>query len=139
MRSDALLLGYNTNGLAHHDPYDAVELLAEIGYRSVAITLDHGPLNPFHADFYRNIKQMGRLLDRLGMRSVIETGARFLLDPRLKHEPTLVSAERRRTAAARRVSLPGDRRRSAIEKRLRLALVGHSATKQSTKTRPLRG
>ncbi|HVX61159.1 MAG TPA: sugar phosphate isomerase/epimerase family protein [Pirellulales bacterium] len=93
MRSDALLLGYNTNGLAHHDPYEAVELLAEIGYRSVAITLDHGPLNPFHADFYRNVKQMGRLLDRLGMRSVIETGARYLLDPRLKHEPTLVSAD----------------------------------------------
>ena len=30
-----MLLGYNTNGLAHHDPYQAVELLAELGYRSV--------------------------------------------------------------------------------------------------------
>src|SRR3569623_1291356 len=88
-----MLLGYNTNGLAHHDPYQAVELLAEIGYRSVAITLDHGPLNPFQPDFYRNAKRMQQLLDRLGMRSVIETGARFLLDPRKKHEPTLVSPE----------------------------------------------
>lgn len=94
-----MLLGYNTNGFAHHDPFEAVELLAEIGYRSVALTLDHGPLNPFAADFYRNAKQMQQLLDGLGMRSVIETGARFLLDPRVKHEPTLVSpepAERRR-------------------------------------------
>src|SRR5690242_10473620 len=88
-----MLLGYNTNGFAHHDPYEAVELLAEIGYRSVAITLDHGPLNPFQPEFYRNAKKMQQLLDRVGMRSVIETGARFLLDPRKKHEPTLVSPE----------------------------------------------
>ena len=93
-----MLLGYNTNGFAHHDPFEAVELLAEIGYRSVALTLDHGPLNPFALDFYRNMKQMRQLLDGLGMRSVIETGARFLLDPRVKHEPTLVSPEQ----AARR-------------------------------------
>ena len=41
-----MFLGYNTNGLAHHDLFDAVELLAEIGYRSVAITIDHGALPP---------------------------------------------------------------------------------------------
>src|SRR6185369_14190131 len=28
-----MLLGYNTNGLAHHDPFEAIELLAEIGYQ----------------------------------------------------------------------------------------------------------
>ncbi|HXT60541.1 MAG TPA: sugar phosphate isomerase/epimerase family protein [Pirellulales bacterium] len=88
-----MLLGYNTNGFAHHDPYEAVEVLAEIGYRSVALTLDHGPLDPYGVDFYRNAKQMRQLLDRFGMRSVIETGARFLLDPRVKHEPTLVSED----------------------------------------------
>ena len=41
-----MLLGYNTNGLAHHDLFDAVELLADIGYRSVAITIDHTALPP---------------------------------------------------------------------------------------------
>lgn len=88
-----MLLGYNTNGLAHHDPFQAVELLAAIGYRSVAITLDHGPLNPFADDFRAQLLAMRRLLERLGLRSVVETGARYLLDPNVKHEPTLVSAE----------------------------------------------
>jgi len=48
-----MLLGYNTNGLAHHRPRDAVELLAKIGYRSVAITLDHGLVNPYAEAFDR--------------------------------------------------------------------------------------
>lgn len=102
-------LGYNTNGLAHHDPFDAVELLAEIGYRGVALTLDHGPLNPFAPGFREALARLRRLLERLQMRSAIETGARFLLDPRRKHEPTLVSPDA--AGRARRV----DFYRRAIE------------------------
>lgn len=88
-----MLLGYNTNGMAHHGLFDAVTLLAEIGYRSVAITIDHGALPPYARDLGEKIRNLRRLLGRFGMRSVIETGARFLLDPRHKHEPTLVSAD----------------------------------------------
>src|SRR5574340_740021 len=44
-----MLLGYNTNGMAHHDLLDAVTLLSELGYRSVAITIDHGALPPNEA------------------------------------------------------------------------------------------
>lgn len=86
-----MLLGYNTNGLAHHDPFEAIALLGEIGYQSVAITLDHGPLNPFADGWQANLAKLKELLHRYKLRSVIETGARFLLDPRVKHEPTLVS------------------------------------------------
>lgn len=88
-----MLFGYNTNGLAHHDAYQAVELLADLGYRSVALTIDHGLLNPYGGHVASRIKQMRRLLDDRGMRSVVETGARFLLDSRQKHEPTLVTSE----------------------------------------------
>lgn len=87
-------LGYNTNGLAHHDPLEALALLDEIGYQSVALTLDHGPLNPFADDWIVQRSRLKSALDGWGMKSVIETGARFLLDHRVKHEPTLVSANR---------------------------------------------
>ncbi len=40
-------LGYNTNGLAHHRLIDAIELLADFGFRSVALTLDAAALDPF--------------------------------------------------------------------------------------------
>ncbi|HID75022.1 MAG TPA: hypothetical protein EYP56_03395, partial [Planctomycetaceae bacterium] len=86
-------LGYNTNGMAHHELGDALRLLADIGYRSVAITIDVGALWPFAAETGRAVERVRRLLDRLELDSVIETGARYLLDPRVKHEPTLVSAD----------------------------------------------
>ena len=88
-----MLLGYNTNGMAHHDLFDAVELLADIGYGSVAITIDHTALSP-HARYSRQRTQrLRRVLQQRKMRTVIETGARFLLNPREKHEPTFISRD----------------------------------------------
>lgn len=84
-------LGYVTNGFAHHSLPATIELLAGIGYRSVAITLDHNALNPYGEHFERELSGTAELLARYNMRSVIETGARFLLNPAVKHEPTLVS------------------------------------------------
>jgi sugar phosphate isomerase/epimerase len=87
-----MLPGYNTNGFAHHRLEDAVEILAALGYRSVALTLDYHALDPFAADLPAQTRRIGNLLDRLGLRCVIETGARFLLDPWRKHQPTLLDA-----------------------------------------------
>lgn len=85
-------LGYNTNGFAHHRLEDALAILAEIGYTSVAITLESHALNPFDADLRGQCERIRNLLDKLSLHCVIETGARFLLDPRQKHQPTLLSA-----------------------------------------------
>jgi sugar phosphate isomerase/epimerase len=94
-----MLLGYNTNGFAHHRLEDALLILNELGYRSVALTLDYHALNPFDVDCPRQLAAVKAILRDTGMRCVIETGARFLLDPRRKHQPTLLSepaeAERR--------------------------------------------
>ncbi len=86
-----MLLGYNTNGFAHHRLEDALTILAELGYRSVALTLDYHALNPYEPHFLEQLPIVRSLLRDLGLRSVVETGARFLLDPRRKHQPTLLS------------------------------------------------
>ena len=88
-----MFLGYNTNGLAHHDPFAGILLLADVGYRGVAITLDHGTLDPFASDWAEQLMRLRTRLRQLELRSVVETGARFLLDPRAKHEPTLVTPD----------------------------------------------
>ena len=73
-------LGYNTNGFLHHDPLAAIELLAEIGYQSIALTIDHQLLNPFSTEVQQQIDVVRSRLDRFKLRSVVETGARFLLE-----------------------------------------------------------
>ncbi len=86
-----MFLGYNTNGFAHHRLEDAVEILAELGYRGIALTLDVHHLDPFALDLSVQTATLARQLAKHDMRCVIETGARFLLDSRRKHQPTLVS------------------------------------------------
>ncbi len=88
-----MILAYNTNGLANHNLLDAIELVAESGYRGIAITIDHAALNPFDDRIEEHLAQVSDALRQRQMRCVIETGARFLLDPRTKHEPTLVTAD----------------------------------------------
>jgi len=90
-----LLFGYNTNGFAHHRLEDALSILAELGYGSVAITLDYHALCPYVGEtaWVKATKTIHRLLTKLGLRSTIETGTRFLLDPRRKHQPTLISPD----------------------------------------------
>ncbi|WP_425228409.1 sugar phosphate isomerase/epimerase family protein [Sphingomonas sp.] len=95
-----LRFAYNTNGAANHRLDDAVRLIADAGYDGVALTLDHHHLDPFADDWWREADRVGELLDGLGLASVIETGARYLLDPADKHEPTLVSAHGRERRVA---------------------------------------
>ncbi len=94
----AMQLGYNTNGFAHHRLLDALAVIAEIGYRAVGLTLDVHHLDPFSARHTEELDDVGAACRDLGLVPVIETGARFLLDPRRKHRPTLLSADPRERA-----------------------------------------
>ena len=88
----SLRFAYNTNGAANHRLDDALRLIADSGYDGVALTLDHHHLDPFADDWTQKADRVAALLHELKLGCVIETGARYLLDPRDKHEPTLVTA-----------------------------------------------
>ena len=105
-------LGYGTNGLQNHRFADAVELLATHGYQAIAITPDTCHLDPDRTSV-AELDEAARLLRDHGLLPVMETGARFLLDPLHKHEPTLMTrdpaARQRRVDFYRRVAAMGAR------------------------------
>jgi D-psicose/D-tagatose/L-ribulose 3-epimerase len=88
-----LRFAYNTNGTGSHRLDDALTLMADAGYDGVALTLDHHHFDPLVPDWGARAEALRRRLDRLNFGSVIETGARFLLNPGAKHEPTLVTRD----------------------------------------------
>jgi sugar phosphate isomerase/epimerase len=84
-------LAYGTNGFGDHRLADALAVLSDLGYQGVALTLDHPHLDPFAKDVVQQTARAAQLLDRYGLAVAVETGARYVLDPWHKHEPTLVS------------------------------------------------
>lgn len=91
--STRLRYAYNTNGLTSHRLTDALPFLADEGYAGVALTLDVVHLDPFADDARQQAERVRTRCDELGLGLVVETGARFLLDPRHKHEPTFVTPD----------------------------------------------
>lgn len=88
-----LRFGYGTNGFSNHRLADALEVIADLGYQGVALTLDHAHLDPFARDLSGEVDRARRLLVKHGLAVVVETGARYLLDAKRKHAPTLLDED----------------------------------------------
>ena len=88
--TSTLRFGYGTNGMHSHRLEDALTVLADLGYDGVALTLDHLHLDPYRPNLAGRVARLGDRLDELGMSVVVETGARYILDPLRKHHPTLL-------------------------------------------------
>lgn len=86
-----MLPGWSTNSI-DGDPLEAAGHLASLGYRSLAITPDRHLLNPFANTYATEVQAWQHALKTHALSCVVETGARHLLDPLRKHEPTLLSA-----------------------------------------------
>ena len=84
------LLGYGTNGVADHPLDDALDLLQSNGYEAVALTLGHPHFDAFGHGWLDRAIALRAELERRGLRVVIETGARYVLDPARKHRPNLL-------------------------------------------------
>ncbi|WP_082346297.1 sugar phosphate isomerase/epimerase [Kitasatospora sp. MY 5-36] len=94
VRADTgLRFGYGTNGFAGHRLTEAIAVLADLGYDGIALTLDHCHLDPFAPGLSRRVARVARRLAETGLETVVETGARYLLDPWTKHAPTLVDED----------------------------------------------
>ncbi|MEU3979085.1 sugar phosphate isomerase/epimerase family protein [Streptomyces sp. NPDC026672] len=85
--------GYGTNGLTDLRLDDALALLADLGYDGVGLTLDHMHLDPLAPDLPARTRHVARRLTALGLEVTVETGARYVLDPRRKHGPTLLDPD----------------------------------------------
>ncbi|GIJ55428.1 sugar phosphate isomerase/epimerase family protein [Virgisporangium aurantiacum] len=93
-RAPGLRFGYGTNGFANHRLADAITVIADLGYTGVALTLDHDHLDPFSPGLAREIARTADLLRDRNLGVVVETGARYLLDPWRKHAPTFLHDDR---------------------------------------------
>jgi sugar phosphate isomerase/epimerase len=82
-------LFYNTNGFPHHRLEDVVTILADLGYDGVALTPDVHHLDPMDVSEAEVEGFLGACRDR-DLDVILETGARFVLDPRRKHRPSLL-------------------------------------------------
>jgi L-ribulose-5-phosphate 3-epimerase len=87
-----MILGYNTNGFAHHHLSDALEIMAELGYRGVALTPDVNHFDPWSDSYKTDVQSLREFLYVKNLSCVVETGSRFILDPRRKHYPTLLNS-----------------------------------------------
>lgn len=91
------LLGYGTNGFGDHPLHTALDVLDDVGYDAVALTLGFPHLDPFAPGAATEVAALRAHLARMrggkGAAVVVETGTRYLLDPLRKHRPTLVDRD----------------------------------------------
>ena len=97
-----MLPGYHTAGLLQHDIVVALETLASIGYRSVAIRPRSGMLAPAEDGFGQQLLRVADAISRTKLRLVLDLNGHFCDDPWSLRGPSLAASERSEVEQARR-------------------------------------
>ena len=87
-----VLLGFNSNSFVGQPWQEVLPKLASWGYQAVGLTPDQGFLDPRYIR-PDELRQVGKICQQLGLKVVVETGARFLLDEERKHRPNLLEPD----------------------------------------------
>ena len=87
-----MLLGFNSNSFVGQPWQEVLPKLAGWGYQAVGLTPDQGFLDPRYIR-PDELRQVGKICQQLGLKVVVETGARFLLDEERKHRPNLLEPD----------------------------------------------
>ena len=61
-------LGYNINGFANHSLLSAIDIIGRLGYKSIAVTIDHHALNPWDKSFETQLVQVKERLKNMTWR-----------------------------------------------------------------------
>ena len=83
-------LGFHCGPLVYHHPVDAIEHLAGVGFRVVAVRPRLNWCNPSSPDFHDNIQQLVKLADQRGMRIIFDSECPFLVNPSVFEPPAMI-------------------------------------------------
>lgn len=96
-----MLPGYHTAGLLQHDLSEAIEALAALGFRAVAVRPQHGRLAQSDPWFGQQILRLADATSRHDLQLVLDLDTRFLHDAWKSRGPALASAQSSETRIAR--------------------------------------
>ncbi|MGI9445200.1 MAG: sugar phosphate isomerase/epimerase family protein [Rubripirellula sp.] len=96
-----MLPGFHTAGLLQHDLFGAIEELAALGYRAVAVRPQHGRLSQADPWFGQQLLRLADVTSRHELQLVLDLDTQFLQTAWESRGPALSSIETNEARAAR--------------------------------------
>ncbi|MEM8666869.1 MAG: TIM barrel protein [Planctomycetota bacterium] len=88
-----MLTGYHTAGLLLHDPCTALQELAGLGFRCVALRPHACMFNPAQSDFSERVVRLTSVIEQSQLQVVLDLDASFMQDPWNQHAPSLAAED----------------------------------------------